>query len=115
MSVRVERDAEWTPDQVSLILGVEAFERSIGRHGIPMDEATDPANDPNNVNGTGYFRAGIPVTDPDGITSYGPLIDLADKAQLDAMDEYRKAGGDDVNVNGVTFPVIWVPRTKREQ
>lgn len=80
-----------------------------------MDEALNPANDPNNTDGTGYFRAGVPVTDPDGVTTWGPLVDLADKAQLDAMDAYRKAGGDDVNVNGVFFPVNLVPRTRREQ
>jgi hypothetical protein len=113
VSVRVERDPEWTADQVSLVLGVEAYERSVGPHGIPINEATNPENDPDNPNGTGYFRAGVPVTDPDGVTSWGPVIDLAEKARLDRMDEYRKAAGEDGNVNGVTFPVVWVPRERR--
>lgn len=115
VSVRVERDAEWTPDQVALILGVDAYDRSVGPHGIPIDEATNPDNSPDNPNGTGYFRAGIPVTDPDGITTYAPLVNLAVKAELDAMDEYRKAAGEGGNVNGVMFPVSWIPRTRREQ
>lgn len=95
------------------MLGVEAYDRSLDPNGIPFDQATDPLNSPDNPDGTGYFQAGVPVTDPDGVTTFAPLINLAEKAKLDRMDAYRKAVGEDGNVNGVFFPVQWVPRTKR--
>jgi hypothetical protein len=113
--VRVERDPEWTPDQVALVLGVEAYERLIGPHGQPLDEATSPDSDPNNSNGTRVYVAGVPVTDPDGVTTYAPVVDYAMKAQLDRMDEYRKTAGDNANVNGVVFPIHVVERKPRPQ
>lgn len=110
MSVRVDREPEWTPDQVSLILGVEAYGRMLGQHGHPMDEATSEDHNPDNPHGSSYYRAGIPVTDPDGVTTYAPIIDYATKAEADAMDAYRKAAGENGNVNGVFFPVQLIPR-----
>ncbi|MEK6310286.1 MAG: hypothetical protein V4755_06225, partial [Curtobacterium sp.] len=99
---------------VAVVRGVEAYEGSLDPKGYRIDVATSPDNDPDNPNGTGYFRAGVPVTDPDGVTTWGPIINLAEKARLDRMDAYREALGENANVNGVTFPVVLVPREKRE-
>lgn len=113
MSARVDRDPEWTPDQVALVRGVEAYERSLDPNGYPIEVATSYDNNPNNPDGTGYFRAGLPVTDPDGVTTWGPVLNLAEKARLDRMDEYRESLGENANVNGISFPVVLVPREKR--
>jgi hypothetical protein len=62
---RVERESQWTPEQVALVMGVRAYEKTIGPHGFPMDEATSPDADPSNRDNK-YFRrvddhAGRPV------------------------------------------------------
>lgn len=110
MAVHVDREPEWTPAQVALVLGVEAHEASVGAHGQPLDEATSSESDPNNPEGIRAYRAGIPVVTPEGSTVYAPLRDWAMKAQLDAMDKWREAAGDNANTNGLFFPVSVIER-----
>lgn len=107
---RVERESEWTPDQVSLVLGVRAFQGLIGPHGQPRDEAWSPDSDPSNRDGKRVYRAGLPVVTPEGNTIYAPVIDWAERAQADAMDAYKKAAGEGANLNGVVFPVQVIER-----
>lgn len=103
--VYVEREPEWTPDQVALVLGVEAYEALIGPHGQPMDEAMSVESDPSNRQGKRIYRAGVPVTTPEGNTVYAPIRDWAAKAKADAEDAYKKAAGEDANLNGLIWPV----------
>ena len=65
-------EPEFSPMDVALLVGSRRVERDTGRHGFPMGEATDPANQ-------FAFRG-----------SDGPRIDWAEKALLDAQDAYYK-------------------------
>lgn len=112
---RVERESEWTPDQVSLMLGVRAYERSLGPHGQPVDEAWSPDSDPSNREGKRIYRAGVPVTTPEGNIIYAPLIDWAERAQADAMDAYKKTAGEGANLAGLVFPVQVIERSSSSQ
>lgn len=113
VSVRVEREPEWSSEQVSLMLGVQAYERSLGPHGQPMDEALSPDSDPSNRNGARIYRAGVPVVTPEGKTIYAPVVDWAQRTQDEAMENYRKSAGEGANLSGLVFPVEVIERQPR--
>jgi hypothetical protein len=109
-SVRVQKEPEWTPDQVSLILAVEAYEEMVGPHGQPMDEALSAESDPSNRSGKRIYRAGVPTRTPEGNLIYAPIMDWAEKARLDAIDAYKQQVGETGNTNGLVFPVQVIER-----
>jgi len=111
LHTRVERESEWSPDQVSLVLGVQAYERSLGRHGQPVDEAWSPDSDPSNRDGKRIYRAGVPVVTPEGNTIYAPIVDWAERAQSDAMEAYKQSAGEGANLAGLVFPVQVIERS----
>lgn len=110
MSVSVVREPEWTPDQVALVLAVEEYERSLGRHGQPLDEAMSPESDPSNPRGKRYYVAGVPVVTPEGRTVRAPLVDWVERAEAQAMQQYKESAGDDADLSGLVFPVQVVER-----
>lgn len=110
VAVYVEREPEWTPDQVDLVQGVSAFEQMIGPHGQPMDEAMSSAADPSNPLGTHTYGAGALTLTPEGTFTRLPLIDFAEKASKDAQDQWRTAAGENANPNGFVWPVEKIPR-----
>jgi hypothetical protein len=112
VSVRVERESEWTPDQVALVMGVEEYDRMLGRHGQPMDEAMSPDSDPSNRNGVRVYKAGVPVVTPEGNVIYAPLVDYAQRSQDEAMENYRKSAGENANLSGLVFPVEVIERRR---
>lgn len=77
----VTRDAEYTPEDLALLLASRRKDAEVGPHGFPMSEATDPANE-------------SAFTGP-----RKPRVDFALKAQKDAMDQYYKVWPD-ANRNG---------------
>lgn len=91
-------------------MGVEEYERLLGRHGQPMDEAMSPDSDPSNRNGVRYYRAGVPVVTPEGNTIYAPLVDWAQRTQDEAMENYKKQAGEGANLSGLVFPVEVIER-----
>jgi hypothetical protein len=99
---------------VALVRAVKEFDASLGDHGQPMDEATSPDSDPSNREGTHFYRAGVRVTSPEGHVTYGPVVDFAKKAELDAAEAFRKASGENANLNGLMFPVQRVERVRRD-
>lgn len=107
---RVERESDWTPEQVSLVLGVQAYQRSLGPHGQPMDEAMSPDSDPSNRDGKRIYKAGVAVTTPEGKKMYAPLIDFAERAQAQAMENYKKSAGENADLTGLVFPVQVIER-----
>lgn len=110
VSVRVERESEWTPDQVALVMGVEEYDRMLGRHGQPMDEAMSPESDPSNRNGVRFYKAGVRTVTPEGSVIYAPVVDWAQKAQDDAMEAWRASAGENANPSGLVFPVEVIER-----
>ena len=38
------REPEWSPADVAVLLAARRLEGDMGSHGVPMSEATDPAN-----------------------------------------------------------------------
>lgn len=113
VSTFVEREPEWTPDQVAMVAAVDDFDRLLGAHGQPMDEATSKDADPMNRAGTHYYKAGALTVTPEGAFVYAPLVDQAMKAQLDAEDKFRKAAGEGANLNGLFWPVQREERKRR--
>lgn len=113
VSTRVERDPEWTPDQLAVALAIEANDRTLGPHGHPIDEATSPEADPMNRRGSYAYKAGVLTTTPEGLFVYAPLIDFAQKAGMDAEDKWREAAGPNANSNGMTWPITRVEREQR--
>jgi len=104
-AVHVEREPEWTPDQVALVLGVTGFEQMLGPHGQPMDEATSPDADPSNPRGSHRYAAGKLTVTPEGAFVRLPIVDFAEKATKDAEDLWRKAAGENANPHGFMWPV----------
>jgi hypothetical protein len=107
---RVERESQWTPDQVALVLGVQAYQKMLGPHGFPMDEATSPDADPSNRDNKYVFKAGILTTTPEGVFVRAPLRDFAKQAEAHAEEAWRKAGGDTADNAGIFWPVEKVER-----
>lgn len=94
-------------------MGVEEYDRMLGRHGQPMDEAMSPDSDPSNREGVRVYKAGVPVVTPEGDVIYAPLVDYAQRAQDDAMENYRKSAGEGANLSGLVFPVEAIERRPR--
>ena len=65
-------EAEWSPEDVALLVASRQAERELGSHGIPLSEAFDPAN---------QFR----FKGQDA-----PRVDYAEKARLDAQEAFYK-------------------------
>lgn len=107
---RVERESEWTPDQVSLVMGVRAFTKMIGPHGFPMDEATSPDADPSNRENKYVYKAGVLTTTPEGLFVRSPLRDFVKQAEVHAEEAWRKAGGDNADNAGIFWPIEKVER-----
>lgn len=88
----VHREPEYSRDDVRLLVAQMMWERSLGPHGYPLDEATSADADPDNHDAKFRFTVGDPVRD------------FAEKAQKDAEDAYRKQWPD-ANMNGLVFQV----------
>lgn len=95
------------------MLGVQAYERSLGPHGQPMDEALSSDSDPSNRNGARVYKAGVPVVTPEGNVTRAPVVDWAQRAQDDAMEAYKKTAGEGANLSGLVFPVEVIERQPR--
>lgn len=88
----VTREAEFTPAEVAVLLASRRVERERGAHGIPMGEATDPANQ--------FAFEG----------QKGPVTDWAQKSLEDDRDRYYKlhdSKDNPVNRNGHIWGVTW--------
>ncbi|WP_416394224.1 MULTISPECIES: hypothetical protein [unclassified Curtobacterium] len=105
------REPEWTPDQVALVLGVEAYDNSLGKHGQPWDEAVSPDSDPSNINGKRIYKAGVPTVTPEGGTVWAPLVDHAQRAIDEAQEAYKANATDGTNLHGLVWPVEAVDRS----
>jgi len=104
------REPEFDATQRALVRTVQEQLDMVGPHGHPMDEATSPLADPNEPGGW-YYAAGVEIVNPAGQRRRVPIVDFAEKALLDAQDAYRKAAGDDANLNGLHWPVRRIDRT----
>lgn len=71
------REEEFDRDQVDLLLAWRWWQKDTGPHGHRLSETTSDAADPS---GSGSLR----------FTAQGPFWDHAEKARLDAIDNYRK-------------------------
>lgn len=96
----VTREPEWSPQDVRLVLAQYEWERSLGSHGIPLDEAMSNEANPNNYKGGFYFE-----TPP-------PLVDWAEKSRRSAEKKYREEHpGDDMD--GLVFQPVKRSRTQQ--
>ena len=87
-------ESEWSADDRAFLIASRMAERELGPHGIPMSEATDPAN---------QFAFDAPEK---------PIVDWAEKTKRDRMDAFYKQHDkkdNPVNRNGH----IWGGVTKR--
>lgn len=107
---RVLRESQWTPEQVALVMGVRAFEKLIGPHGQPMDEATSPDADPSSRDNKYVYKAGVLTTTPEGLFVRAPMRDFAEQAKSHAEEAWRKAGGEAADNAGIFWPIEKVER-----
>jgi len=104
------QEAEYGPTDVDWLLALDELERETGPHGFSYDEAMSPEADPSNPDGSFRFIAGIPVVSPEGHRTRAGVVDYAEKARLDKLDQLR---GHDIDpMNGLTMPVFKVPRRR---
>jgi len=80
------------------VLAYLRWQRKLGAHGHPMDEATSPLADPANPDAKWRYYA-----DP------LPIVDYAQKAKLDAEDAWRDGLQDGESMNGLIFTVERIP------
>lgn len=80
------REPEFTAAETAVLLASRRREFEAGPHGVPMQEATDPANQ--------FAFKG----------KSGPVVDWAEKARLDAQEAWRKANPD-ANTHGHIWAV----------
>jgi hypothetical protein len=114
-SSRTTVESEFDPTDIAWLEALEEYERTVGPHGFTMAEATDPDADPNSPNSHYRFRAGVPVTTPEGRVEWGVQFDWAEKARLDFIDRAR--GNDPDALNGAIIPVHRqqiTPRAERQ-
>lgn len=88
------REPEWDAEQIDLLLAYEAYMRDIGPNGEILSEATSEQAEPTYY-GEGSIR----------YLAKGPFTNQAEKARLDAAEEYRKSLGDKANLNGMYWTV----------
>lgn len=93
---RVEREPEWDPEQVALLLAMQELRADIGPHGHPLSETMSPLADPN-LRGEGWHYEVPP-----------PATDYAAKAVADAQHAYGEQYPD-ANQNGLLWGVRKVP------
>lgn len=105
----------WDTEDIDAGVALVAWEADLGPHGQPLSESISPDADPKNSHGQYFYRAGLPIVDPEtGATVYAPEVDYAEKARRDAEDAYRKTLGPNQTMNGLFFPVVKVPRQRRD-
>jgi hypothetical protein len=80
----VTREAEFNDQDIALLLAHREIRADMGSHGIPLSEALDPKN---------QFAF-----------TTGRVMDWAEKARLDAIDQFRK-DFPDADMHGLFFPV----------
>ena len=95
---RTVTEPEWDDEQRALMLEYMRWQRRLGPHGHPMDEATSPLADPANRDGTYRYYA-----DP------LPIVDYAERERALAAEAYRKSLGDGESMAGLIFTVERIP------
>lgn len=88
------REPEWDDEQLGLALAFAEFMRDMGPNGEQLVDATSPKADPN------YYEL-----DAIRYVAHGPFTNWAEKRRLDAIDQYKKAAGDNANLNGMFWTV----------
>lgn len=86
-------ESEWDQDQVDLLIAEERLRVLTGPNGEYMPDATAPGANPNEY-ASGYRY----VVD-------GPHTNWAERARLDAIDQYKKQAGENANLNGMFWTV----------
>lgn len=89
------QESDWDDEQRDLVIAEQIIRNNTGPNGEWMPDAVSKpleGADPNAYSGYRY------VTN-------GPFTNWAEKARRDAEDEYRKALGENGNMNGVFFGV----------
>lgn len=104
------QESEFDAEQLALLRAAVEWRESLGPHGHPIEEAMSPLADPTKRGGTHYYVAGQEITRPDGTKKRVPLVDHAKKAEMDAVDAYRAAAGENANLNGLVWPVERIDR-----
>jgi hypothetical protein len=83
-------EAEFDTEQVDLMIASTAYKNDLTPDGHLYSETTSEAANPN-FYGPGWVK----------FIAKGPFTDYEVKARLDAVDAYRKAAGDNPNMNGM--------------
>lgn len=92
------REPEWNDEQRQLVIEYLRWQRRIGPHGHPMDEATSPLADPANREAEWRYYA-----DP------LPIVDHAARARGLVEEAYRRNLREGDSMAGLIFTVEKVP------
>lgn len=84
----------WPELDRGLVVALGRVERNTGRYGEWLPDATSERADPT------YYE-----DDAVRFIPRGPFTNQAEKAAQDAEKQYRKAAGDDANLNGMFWTV----------
>lgn len=90
-------ESEWDHEQRALMIAHMRVERNTGQYGEWLPDATSDRADPNNYD------------DPLRAYAHGPFTNWFVKAAEDAKDAYRKAAGENPNMNGMFWTVDTEP------
>lgn len=84
----------WPHEERDLMIALGRVERNTGRYGEWLPDATSERADPT------YYE-----DDAVRFIPRGPFTNQAEKAAQDAEKQYRKASGDEANLNGMFWAV----------
>ena len=86
-------EPEWSEEDRDLVVALEIVKNMTGPNGEWMPDATSDGADPNNYD--------VPYR----YVTKGPFTNWAEKDRLDAIDAFKKAAGENANLNGMYWAV----------
>ncbi len=86
-------ESEWDDEQRDLVLAYAIVQANTGTQGEWLPDATSDGADPNNY------------VVPYRYVTKGPFTNWAEKDRLDAIDAFKKAAGENANLNGMYWAV----------
>lgn len=86
-------EPEWDDEQRDLVLAYAIVQANTGTQGEWLPDATSDGADPNNYD--------VPYR----YVTKGPFTNWAEKDRLDAIDAFKKAAGENANLNGMYWAV----------
>jgi len=82
----IEREPEWTQEQYEYAVALTEYESTLGHHGLPLAETMSADADPDNPDGTYFYRVLPPSRD-----WYDYAVEMEQKKPEWSGDNYLSA------------------------